>query len=269
MTLKNAISVLILAGVTASCSTVVTDKPVTYTPDSDSQNKRVAAKTVDEYATAIQAMDEMSSYLRSLKKFTVTADVSFDEVLDNGQKVLLDKLVDIRVEMPSKLWAKSSTYYNEKEFYFNGETFTLYTPNLGYFASFDMPATIGQLAIKANQKYAIEIPIVDLFLWGTAADSSVTAVEEARIIGVDNVNGVSCNHFAFRAAEIDWQICIQRDGTPLPLKLVITEKNVATQPQHITILTWNTSPDLNAQNYTFTPHDGDQEISFSKVNTDK
>ena len=259
---KNAIGLLLSAGLIAGCSSVVADKP-----SNDTQTLILNENAMEERATALQAMYEMSSYLRSLKKFTVKADVSFDEVLANRQKVLLSKTVDIRVEMPSKLWAKTSTEYTQREFYFDGQTFSLYTPSLGYYASVDMPMTIGQLVIQANKDYDVEIPIADLFLWGTKADSSAY-VNEAIIIGVDQVNGVKCNQFAFREPEIDWQICIQRDGTPLPLKLVITEKDIATQPQHISVLTWNTAPDLSAQNYTFKAHEGDQKINFRKVKID-
>ena len=259
---KNAIGLLLAAGLIAGCSSVI-DKP-----SNDTQNLILNESAMEERATALQAMYEMSSYLRSLKKFTVKADVSFDEVLVNGQKVLLSKTVDIRAEMPSKLWAETSTQYAQREFYFDGQTFSLYTPSLGYYASADMPMTIGQLVIQASKNYDIEIPIADLFLWGTQADSSAD-VQEAIIVGVDQVNGVKCNQFAFREQEIDWQICIQRDGTPLPLKLVITEKDIATQPQHISVLTWNTAPDLSAQNYTFKAHEGDQKINFGKVKIDK
>ena len=263
MTKGNVIGMLLSAGVIASCSTVVADKPI-----DNAQSLTITANAIEERETALQAMHEMARYLRSLKKFTVNADVSFDEVLDNGQKVLLSKTVDIRAEMPSKLWAKTETLYSQREFYFDGKTFTLYTPHLGYFASVDLPMTTGQMVIKANQKYDIEFPIVDLFLWGTKADSS-SDVDEAIIVGIDQVNGVKCNQFAFREQEIDWQICIQRDGIPLPLKLVITEKNVATQPQRILVLTWNTAPELSTQNYTFKAHEGDQKINFGKVKTDK
>ena len=151
---KNAIGLLLSAGLIAGCSSVVVDKP-----NNDTQNLILNESAMEERATALQAMYEMSSYLRSLKKFTVKADVSFDEVLANRQKVLLSKTVDIRVEMPSKLWAKTSTQYTQREFYFDGQTFSLYTPSLGYYASADMPMTIGQLVIQANKNYDIEIPI--------------------------------------------------------------------------------------------------------------
>lgn len=262
MTKRNAISLLVAAGLTAGCSTAV-DKAAENEP------KRVLdAQAIEERATAIQAMHEMSTYLRSLQKFSVNADVSFDEVLDNGQKVLLNKAVEINVERPSKLWSRVTTEYSQREFYYDGDMFTIYTPDLGYFASFATPATLGEVVKQAKNDYDIEVPIADLFLWGTTADASGD-VDEAIIVGIDKVNGVSCNHFAFREKEIDWQICIQRDGVPLPLKLVITEKGDITQPQHISILTWNTAPDLSGQNYTFTAKQGDQKIAFRKVKMDK
>lgn len=264
MTQKNSIGLLLSAGLIASCSSIIADKPI----NNNNQNVTHTKNEILDRETALQAMHEMSSYLRTLKKFTVNADVSFDEILPNKQKVLLSKKVDIRAEMPSKLWAKTSTQYTQREFYFDGQIFSLYTPHLGYYASVNIPMTTGQLVIQANQEYDIEFPIVDLFLWGTKADTS-SDVQEAIIVGVDQVNGVKCNQFAFREQEIDWQICIQRDGTPLPLKLVITEKNIETQPQRITVLKWNTAPDLSAQNYTFKAHQGDQKINFGKIKTDK
>jgi len=260
---KKSISLLIAAGLTASCSLVSADK--TVAPE---MTNIVDSQSINEKATALQAMSEMSEYLRSLKQFTVTTDISFDEVLDNGQKILLHKVAELSVEKPSKLRATVATEYTQREFYFDGDVFTIYTPELGYFASFSAPATLKSLVQTAKADYDIDVPLADLFLWGAEGGPSLN-VDEAMIVGIDKVNGVSCNHFAFREKEIDWQICIQRDGTPLPLKLVITEKNSASQPQHISIMKWNTSPDLSSQNYTFSAKEGDQKIAFGKVKTDK
>jgi len=251
MTRKKAISLLLSAGLIAGCSTVIADKA-----------ERTAQ--YDDKALALDAMNNMSAYLRSLKTFTVHVESHFDEFLPNGQKVMVSKKAEIKAELPSKLWAKSSTVYSEREFYFDGKTFTLYTPDVGYFASFAAPATVGQLVLKVEQEFGVELPVADLFLWGTDADASAS-VEEATIVGIDKVNGVSCNHFAFRQNELDWQICIQRGDTPLPLKIVMTEKNLEAQPQHVSVLQWDTAPDLSTQNYTFSPRKNDHKINFGKV----
>lgn len=258
MNSKTAISLLFSAGLVAGSGTVLAG-------ESETDLQKMAA---EEKALAITALGNMSGYLRSLDKFSVHANINIDHVLDNGQKVQLTKAVEINADPPSSMWAKSSAMYYEREFYFDGKTFTLYSPGLGFYASFDAPGTIGEVLAKAEDDYDVELPLADLFIWGTDAGTEA-AIDEAMIIGVDKVDGISCNHFAFRQSEIDWQICIQRGDTPLPLKLVITSKEEAAQPQYESVLKWDTAPALGRQSYTFAPRDGDSKISFNKVAADK
>lgn len=219
----------------------------------------------DSVITA-QALTNMSDYLRSLDKFTVHSQINVDDVLPSGQKIQLSRSVTIKAEPPSSLWAKTSTMHNEREFFFDGKTFTIYTPKLGFYASFDAPGTIGETLNKAKQEFNVEMPLRDLFHW--ESDGAET-IDEAMIIGVDKVNGISCNLFAIRQQEIDWQICIQRDDTPLPLKLVITSKKEESQPQYTAVLQWDTKPTLSKQSYTFAPSETDHKINFSKSDTNK
>lgn len=255
---KTTLGLLLSVGLVAGAS---------QTPAEES-NASPKKKSTTEKALAISALEHMSEYLRSLDKFTVDAQVNIDEVLANGQKIQLTRSVEVVANPPSSLIAKSSSTYFEREFYFDGKTFTLYSPRLGFYASFDAPATIAEVIVTAQEKYGVELPLADLFYWGTAADG-VSDIDEALIVGVDKINGVSCNHFAFRQKEIDWQICIQRGDTPLPLKLVITSKDEATQPQYAAILKWDTAPSLDGQSYTFVPKKSDSKIRFSQVKADK
>jgi hypothetical protein len=258
MNRKTAINLLLSAGLVAGSG-------MTLAAESETDMQKQAAA---EKALAITALENMSEYLRSLDKFTVHAQVNIDEVLANGQKVQLIKSVEVTADPPSNLMVKSSTKYSERDFYFDGKTFTLYTPKLGVYASFDTSATIGEVVAKAADEYGVEMPLADLFYWGTESDDA-SAIDEAMIVGVGKIDGVSCNHFAFRQKEIDWQICIQRGDTPLPLKLVITSKEEAAQPQHVSVMKWDTAPSLTGQSYTFMPHDGDSKINFGKVDSDK
>ena len=258
MNRKTAISLLLSAGLVAGSGTVLA-------AESETDLQKLAA---EEKALAITALGNMSEYLRSLDKFTVHAHVSIDEVLSNGQKVQLTKNVEVNANPPSSLMAMSSTRYSEREFYFDGKTFTLYTPRLGFYASSDAPATIGEVVAKVRDEFGVEMPVADLFYWGSD-EAATDAIEEAMIVGIDQIDGVSCNHFAFRQKEVDWQICISRGEAPLPLKLVITSKEEAAQPQHVAVMKWDTAPSLSTQSYTFAPRDGDSKISFGKVAADK
>ncbi len=223
---------------------------------------------VDDKTIAISALTNMSEYLRSLDKFSVDAQINTDDVLPNGQKIQINKTAIIKSDPPSGLWVKTSSMFGEREFFYNGKLFTVYTPESGYYASFKAPETVAETINKAEQEFNIELPLADLFHWGTDTDSTAD-IDEALIIGVDKVNGIACNKFAFRQQEIDWQICIQRGETPLPLKLVITSKLEESQPQYMALLKWNTAPDLDKQSYTFTAASTDHKINFLKADNNK
>lgn len=243
-------SLLLAAGLTVATSQAFAGE----------QESKAQDTAVTEKALAISALDNMSEYLRSLDKFTLQGNATVDEVLPNGQKVQLSRSLLLKADPPSSLWAKTSNMYSDQEFFFDGKTFTISTPELGYYASFDAPATIGEVIVKARDTFKVELPLSDLFLW--REDLDAPAIDEAIIVGVDQINGITCNQFAFREKEVDWQIWIQRGDTPLPLKLVITSKEEESQPQYAVVLKWNTASALSDQSYTFTPADGDHKINL-------
>ena len=261
MNRKKILSLLLSVGLVTSSNAVLSENK-SNTTEKKPATTPAPQKVVNEKAIALEAMNIMSEHLRSLEKYTVNSEISFDEVLDSGQKLFLTKQVEIRAEHPTNLWVKTSMMNRiQRQFYFDGKTFTVYTPNLGLYASFDAPVTIGKVVREARKKYDIELPIADLFLWG--ADNE-TSIDEAMIIGVDKVNGVSCNHFAFREKNVDWQICIQRGGEPLPLKLIINDRSVENQTKYVAIMKWDTAPTLDGQSYTFTPKEGEYKINFKQ-----
>lgn len=225
------------------------------------QVKKAEDSATADLSVAISALNLMSAHLRSLDSFIIEGSATSDEVLANGQKVQISRSLRIKADPPAKLWANSSNMYSNQEFFFDGKTFTISTPDLGYYASFDAPATIGEVVLKAKEKFNVDIPLSDLFLWGSTLDAA-TEMDEAIIVGVDQIHGIQCNQFAFRGQELDWQIWIQRDGRPLPLKLVITSKLEESQPQYAVVLKWNTEPTLGEQTFSFTPAENDKKITL-------
>ena len=258
MNKKLITSLLLAAGLTVCSSMALA---------AEQADKAQSAIATDK-TVAITALNTMSEYLRSLDSFVVHADTNADEVLDSGQKIELSRSVVIKADPPSGLWVKTSSMYTNQEFFFDGKTFTITTPDLGYYASFDAPATIGKAIVKARDKFDIELPLSDLFLWGTQQDASET-INEAIVVGVDQINGVICTQFAFREDTVDWQLWIQRGDTPLPLKLVITSKDDKQLPRYSAVLKWDTASVLSGQSFTFTPSAADKKINFQTAETTK
>ena len=223
-----------------------------------------AMNDAEERMIALEALSNMGSYLRSLESFKVQAVTSTDEVLENGQKIQFDKSVEIQAKKPAGLRADVTSPYGERSFYFDGKTFTLHTPGNKFYATIPLAGTNGEFVEALQSKTGATLPLVDLFLWG-ADDAAGEDIESAIVVGYGNVNGVQCEHYAFRQKEVDWQICIQKGETPLPLKLVITSKNEEEQPQYVSVMKWETSATPDAKIFSFSPQEGDTKISFNPV----
>jgi len=201
---------------------------------------------------AIDALRGMGIYLRSLKEFGVVAQGWRDEVMTNGQKVQLGGTVSYFVRTPDRLRADIRTDRKQREIFYDGKTLTVYAPRMHYYASVQAPATIGATIDSAQNKYGIDMPIVDLFRWGTA-DDGVAKLTSAMYVGPAFVGGEDCDQYAFRQPGVDWQLWIKRGSAPLPLKLVITTLSAPSQPQYAATLQWDINAHFKDALFAFTP----------------
>jgi hypothetical protein len=230
----------------ASASTVAqtTATPATSPPPASQK------PTINE--KAIERLKAMGASLRSLKAFTVSADVTTDLVLDSGQKIEIGRVVEISARLPDKLLVSTNAPVRKRKLYYDGKSATIYAQQLGYYATFPAPNTIAATLEAAAKKYDIEVPLADLFLFGSE-NSNLGAITEALYTGPQRVGGVLCDNFAFRQPDVDWQVCIQRGKSALPRKLIVTSTDIAERPQRRSILTWKAGVAPAATAFTFKP----------------
>lgn len=203
-------------------------------------------------AAAMQALDRMGAYLRGLGTFSLRAEDRIDEVLDSGQKIQVSAQADLQVRRPDGLYAEIETDRRSRQLYFDGKTFTLLSPTLGYYTSVPAPATIREMLEAITAKYGVSFPVVDLFHWGQDAEAAA-AITSAIALGTSKVAGQVTDHYAFRQEGVDWQIWIAQGEAPLPLRYVITTMDEPEQPQYSADLTWDTQAKPADGAFTFTP----------------
>lgn len=218
---------------------------------------------------AMEALTAMGHYLNTLKSFTVSSTVSMDEVLLTGQKILVTGTTEMTARLPDRLRgsAKIEELNRDLEYFYDGKSFTIFGHNNNYYALFNAPPTITELLDIAQERYNVEIPLRDLFWWGTEK-ARVDDIQSAFFIDTNRVDGTTCKHYAFRQEDVDWQVWIEDGKTPLPRRLVITSKLENGQPQYISTMTWNTVPELSDNTFRFAPPDGAQKIDFAIYDDD-
>lgn len=211
--------------------------------------------------SAIHAIELMAQKLRSLKTFSVVADITQEDVLDSGQKVTYGGTVTYKVRAPDRFFATVDSDRKQRSFYYDGSKFTIYAPRMHYFAQRPMSGTVSQLISTAQEKYDIDLPLADLFYWGTDK-APTSAIKSATVIGPARVGKVECDHLLMRQAGVDWQVWISRE-TLLPAKLVIANLDDPTQPEYSATFHWDTDTSLADSTFTFTPSKDDHLIKIS------
>lgn len=224
-----------------------------------------AAEEVDPIdPVAIAALDEMAAYLQTLASFRVTSDATTEVVLEGGQKIQFGGTIDLAVHRPNAFKVVSAADTRTREMYYDGKAFTIYAPRLGYYASFDAPPTIGKTLDTARTKYDIEVPLADLFTWGT--DQTVRSrVQEAMVILPEKIGDRTCIHYAFRQEMVDWQLWLEEGDKPLPCKIVITSKDDPSMPQYVSVLHWDLTTPVPAESLAFAPPAEAHRITMADV----
>jgi hypothetical protein len=218
-----------------------------------------AAETRDP--KAIAALERMGAYLRSQTAMRIVAETATDDLIGGNQKVQLVGTVELMVRRPDRLRANVTTDRKTEQIYYDGKTFTVYQPKLQYYASFSAPPTLAGLMDVAEQRYGLDMPLADLFAWGTER-SRPADILGATNLGTSTIKGAPCDHYAFHQADVDWQVWIQQGDQPLPRKLIITTITERSQPQHSAVMTWDLAPRISDPLFTFSPPQGAHRIEF-------
>jgi hypothetical protein len=206
-----------------------------------------------------------TDFLASRKAFSVDARSTLEVVLVSGQKIQFDHTAKLSAQRPDKLRAERTGDLVDQVFSYDGASLTLYNPGSGHYATVAAPATLEGMLDFARDSLDVVAPAGDL-IRGNAFAILMQDVTDGFVVGKSMVEGVRCNHLAFRAPEVDWQIWIQDGEQPLPRKFVITTKDVVNAPQFAVVVTnWNLEPKFTAQTFSFSPPKDGKAVSFLPV----
>ena len=224
-----------------------------------------AASAVDP--AAIDAVKKMGAYLRSLKVFQVQGDITHDDVLEDGLIVQSNSKVDMLALKPDRLRVEVASDDKQRLYLYDGKTFTAWGKLTNYYATVPAPPTIPELFQQVQEKFDIELPLIDLFKWGTN-EYDINKIKTAIDAGPTTVEGVTCEQYAFHQEGVDWQVWIQLGDYPLPRRLVITTLTDDARPQHSITLAWNLAPSFNDAAFVFDPPPDAKRIIFEGQNAD-
>jgi hypothetical protein len=210
----------------------------------------------------------MSDYVGSQKSVSLAYDSDIEVITPTLQKLQFASSGQMQLSRPDKVHAIRKGGYSDVEFFFDGKTFTVYDKEKNEYAQAESPGSIDQLVSKLRNEYSIEAPGADLLL-SNVYDELIADVIEADHIGGGVIDGVDCEHLAFRNSDVDWQVWVETGPRPVPRKYIITSKAVAGAPQYtLRVKDWQTDVATAADAFTFKPPNGVKKVDFKDLSND-
>lgn len=216
-----------------------------------------------------ESMSDLIESLEFLSKagsFSFTAEQEYDALQGNGQKIEFGGVHKLTVVRPDKVRSDIvSRDGSKKLFIFDGKAIYYSDIDDNVYASAPKPGDINHAIDYFTEALQMPLPLGQLI----SSDVSEMVKKEIYAGGFveqATINGVLCDHLAFRTENIDLQVWIASEGDPLIMRFVIDYKNAPGEPQFRAMFRdWNFKPAVSDSLFVFKPAEKMQKIAFAPV----
>lgn len=207
--------------------------------------------------------------LASASAFSFHAEILFDEVLPPDVKVQFAGAMDYAVQRPDELAIEFQSDLGAKRLWYSGGNLTILDlPHMVY-SSVAVPDTIDGMLTKVAEDHNVTIPLGDF----AASDPCLLIHQKATYggyIGINDVDGVDCDHIALSSPKEDFQLWLDRSGKPIPRKVVINYRSDPGSPEYIAVLSdWKFPKTIPASHFRANLPKQAKRIEILKVGESK
>lgn len=206
-------------------------------------------------ATARELFKAMTTYMAAQNTISFTYDASLEVVTSELQKVGFASTGTLVMSRPDKIRVTRTGGFADIELAYDGKKLTAKGKEMNVFVSNEASGSVDDLFDRLRNTQGAELPAADL-LSPNAYDIMMGDVTSASDLGTGVIAGKVCDHLAFRASQIDWQIWIAQGDQPHPCRFEITSKMTAQAPSYrIDVRDWKTGADVAQTTFEIEPGD--------------
>jgi hypothetical protein len=212
-----------------------------------------------------QILKAMSDYMAAQRTLSVRYDADIEVITPDLQKIQFTASGDVLVDRQAGLRATRTGGYADVELIFDGKAVIVHNRPAKTFTRLEAPGAVDAMVQRLRSEHGIEIPGADLLLSGSFEQLTADVVD-AKHVGLGVIDGVECEHLAFRNQDTDWQLWVETGARPIPRKYVITSKSVAQAPQYtLRIKEVRTDVKPEASTFVFKTPDGVKQVGLDTL----
>jgi len=230
---------------------------------------QTAAPTPDptpaEYALGL--LKRATDRLSAASNFTFKTTSSVEVPSPVGQMLNYFSSAEVAVRRPNMLMAKKTGDGPAFDLYYDGKTFGAVDAKLKLYAQMAAPPTLDALIPMVLEKTGIHFAYADV-LYSDVYGAVAKDLTHAYWVGKTTVDGVVCDHLAFAAPGLEWQIWLGPEKAPLPRRLAVTYLKVERQPRFLVNFSdWNLKARLSDKRFEFKKPADAKPIEFRPLLT--
>jgi hypothetical protein len=194
-----------------------------------------AARVPKVAPLADKLLEQTCQVLGSADAFSFHAEVLYDQVLPSAVKVQFAGEIDFAVQRPDELVMDYHSDLGSKQLWYQNDNLTIFDQPHRMYASLKVPDSIDGMLDKVAEMHNLTLPLSNL----AYSDPCLRLRKQiifGGYIGVNDANGVECDHLAFSSSTIDLQLWLDRSKRPVPRKIVINYRTEPGAPEYIAVL---------------------------------
>jgi hypothetical protein len=208
-------------------------------------------------------LERMSGFLAGHERFAFDAEIGWDTLQPNGQRLEFGGTRRLTARRPDRFRLDSRNRDGGVgSIVFDGKQLSLDFPGLEAYAQVEKRAPIDETLDYLIDALETPAPLSELArrdLYAHLGD----AIEYGVVIGDETLAGKECTHVAFRAADRDIQVWIERGDRPLPVRLVITYSGSEGAPQFWSqFVDWEIGLDTPDALFAYEPPENAERLDF-------
>jgi hypothetical protein len=214
---------------------------------------------------ALSLLRRMSDSLAKARGFTCTERVIMEVPSVTGQFLTFVPEGRVALRRPDGLRARFLGDAPPFDLFYDGSTLSVVAPHAGVYSTAKAPSGLDAMIAGLRRETGVRLPAAPLLL-SNPYEALAKDLQSAVIVGETKVDGVTCDHLAFRRPGVNWEIWIEAGPRALPRRLAATYTDRRNFPRSIVeFKDWNLHPWLPGSLFVFRKGPDAREVPFATV----
>jgi hypothetical protein len=226
----------------------------------------VTPEQIADTAQAVTLLRNMADFLAGQQRLSTTAEVAYSAVQEDGQKIEFGGNRRLTIRRPDRARIESRARDGVTRFvYFDSGTLSAVVPDQKIYASAEIPTQLDKAIDFVVQELEIPMPLAEL-VHPDFLSQGIDRIGSGFVVGEEGIDGVRCEHLAFRGEAVDFEVWVAHGAAPLPKRIVIRYRDEPGAPEFwVHFERWNLAPEVPDEIFLFTPPPNATEVSFDEL----